>query len=193
MSSARSPCKTSCFQVRLWVTFICSRSVVCRLWRQVSNSIDCVMLLGYQSTILWNLSTNSLIDSPFFCFVARRVDKYTLVSSSRNRARKSFSRSTHFLIEPAWSFMNYSKVTLWGYQWINEPWWHCFILHSLFGIWSSIYVDSVTPYHRRPLQKRRESRVLTQKCRSRVFCLRRDADLALLSVASVRWNTSLAF
>ena len=104
MFSARLPCKTSCFQVRLWVTPICARSVVCRLRWHIR--VDCVMLFGYRSAIIWNLSTNILIDFPF-CFIARRVGKDTSVSSL-----KSFSRSTHFSIELAWSFMNHSKNPL---------------------------------------------------------------------------------
>jgi len=35
----------------------------------------------------------------------------TSVSSSKNRAKKSFSRSIRFLIEPTKSFMNHSKAT----------------------------------------------------------------------------------
>jgi len=52
-----------------------------------------------------------LIDSSFFCFVARRVGTEISVSSSKKRARNSFLRSAHILIEPARSFMNHSNVT----------------------------------------------------------------------------------
>jgi len=69
------------------------------------------MLLGQRSAILWNLSMNILMDSPFFCLAARKVGTEISVSSSKKQARNNFSRSAHVLIEPARSFMSHSKVT----------------------------------------------------------------------------------
>ena len=111
VSYACSSYKTSCFQVRHSVTPIWIRSSVGRLWRQVSISIACIMPLGYQGAILWSLFTKVLMDSSFFCFVVRIVGIDTSVLSLKNHVRKSFSRSPHFLIEPAIGFMNHSKAT----------------------------------------------------------------------------------
>jgi len=111
ISSACSPCSTNYFQLRYSATLIWARIAVCRLWRQVSTSVDCVMPLGYRSVILQILSINILMDSPFFCFVARRVSTEISVPSLKKRAKNSFSRSVYVLIESAGNFMNYSKAT----------------------------------------------------------------------------------
>jgi len=47
--------------------------------------------LGHQSVMPRNLSTNVLIDSPFFCFVARRVGTDVSVLSSKKQASNNFS------------------------------------------------------------------------------------------------------
>jgi len=99
-SSACSPCCTSYFQVRHSTTPIWARSVVCKLWWQVSTNVDYIMPLRHQSAILWNLSINIFIGSLFFCFVARRVGIDIFVSSSKKWARNSFSKLAHFMIEP---------------------------------------------------------------------------------------------
>jgi len=114
----------------------------------VSTNIDCVMPLGHRSAICRN-STNALIDSPFFCSVVRRVGTDTSVSFSKNRARKSFSRSTHFLIERQEASWTIQRQPSWGCRRINELWWHHLILHSLFGIWSRTYVGSANLCRRR--------------------------------------------
>jgi len=111
ISFACSPYSTSWFQVRHSATPIWARSVVCRLWWQVSTSVDCIMSLKHRSTILWNLSRNILMDSPFFYLVAMRVGTDTSVSPSKKWAKKSFPRSAQFLMESAGSFMNHSKAT----------------------------------------------------------------------------------
>jgi len=111
ISSACSPCNTNCFQVRHSTTLIWAKSMICILWRQVSTNINCVMPLGHQSDILRNLFTNNLMDSPFFCFVARGVGTNISISSSMKRARNSFSRSAQVLIESAGSFIHHSKAT----------------------------------------------------------------------------------
>jgi len=111
ISSACSPFCTSYFHVRHSTTPIWARSVVCRLWRQVSISVDCAMSLGHRSAILWNLSTNILDCSPFFCFMARRARMVIFVSSSKKWVRKSFSKLAQFLMEPSRSFMDHSKAT----------------------------------------------------------------------------------
>jgi len=77
----------------------------------MSTSVDWVIPLGHQSTILRILSTNVLINSPFFCYVTRRVGTEISESSSKKRTRNSFLRSSHVLIEPAGSIMNHSKAT----------------------------------------------------------------------------------
>ena len=100
ISSACSPCKTSCFQVWHSPTSTWVRSMVCRLGRQVFINVDWVMPLRHWSIIPWNISTNVLINSPFFYFVARTVSKDAVVSSSKKRAKKRFSKSNHFLIVP---------------------------------------------------------------------------------------------
>ena len=89
ISSACLPFSTNCFHVWHLATPIWVRSAVCRIWRQVSTSVDCAMPLRHRSAILWNLSTNILIDSPFFCFVVRRVGTDTSVSSSKKWLRKA--------------------------------------------------------------------------------------------------------
>jgi len=78
--SACWPCKTNCFQVWHSTTPIWARSVVCS-YDDVSTSVVCVMPLGHCSAMLQNLLTNILIDSPFFCFVTRRVGSEISVSS----------------------------------------------------------------------------------------------------------------
>jgi len=104
-------CKTSCFQVWHTATPIWARSAVCKLWRQVSTNIDRVMPLEHRSAMPQNFSTNILINSPFFCFMARRVGTDISVSSSKKRSRNSFSKSAYFLIEPVESLVNHSKET----------------------------------------------------------------------------------
>ena len=104
-------CWTNCFQVRLLTTPIWAGSEVCRLWRHVSTRVAWVIPLGHRSTIFQNFSTNALTDSPFRCFVARRVGMVTSESSSKKRVRKSFSKSPQFLMEPSGSFMNHSKAS----------------------------------------------------------------------------------
>jgi len=111
ISSACSSCWTNCFQVRLSATPIWARSEVCRLWRHVFTRVAWVIPLGHQSAIFLNLSTNVLTESPFRCFVARRVGIVISESSSKKRVRKSFSKSPQFLMEPSGSFMNYSKAS----------------------------------------------------------------------------------
>jgi len=101
ISSACSPCCTSCFQVRHSATPIWARSAVCRLWWHVSSSVDWDMPLGQGSAKLRNLSTKVLMDYPFFYFVARRIGIATSVSSSKKRVKNSISKSAQVLIEPA--------------------------------------------------------------------------------------------
>ena len=109
ISSACSPCWINCFQVRLSVTPIWARSEVCKL--HVSTRVTWVIPLGHRSATFRNLSTNDLTDSPFRCFVARRVGIVTSESSSKKRVRKSFFKSPQFLMEPSGSFMNHSKAS----------------------------------------------------------------------------------
>ena len=111
ISSTCSPCYTSCFQVLHSFTPILVRSAVCRLWRYIFTSVDWDLPLKQWSAIFRYLSTKVLMDSPFFCFVARRVSIATSISSSKKRVRNSFSKSTQVLIELAGNFMNHSKAT----------------------------------------------------------------------------------
>jgi len=71
ISSTCSPWSTNCFQVRHSATPIWASRKVYRLWWHVATSVDWVMPLGQRSSMLWNLSTKVLIDSPFFCLAAR--------------------------------------------------------------------------------------------------------------------------
>jgi len=87
-----------------------ARSEVCKLWWHVSTKVAWVILLGHQSVIFWDLSTNVLTGFPLCCLIARRVGMVISESSSKKRVRKSFSRSPQFLIEPSESFMNHSKT-----------------------------------------------------------------------------------
>jgi len=84
ISSACSPYSTNCFQVRHSVSPIWSSRKVCRLWQHVSDSVDSVMLLRQWSVMLRNLSTDVLIDSPFFCLAVRRVGIKILYHLQRN-------------------------------------------------------------------------------------------------------------
>jgi len=90
---------------------IWARCAVCRLWQHVSTSVDWDMPVGQWSVILWNLSTKALMDSLFFCFVARRISIATSVSSLMKQVRNSFSKLAQVLIEPAGNFMNHLKAT----------------------------------------------------------------------------------
>ena len=51
------------------------------------------------------------MDSPFLCFLARRVGIDTSVLSIKKQVKKSFSKPAQFLIEPTESFMNNSEAT----------------------------------------------------------------------------------
>jgi len=121
ISSTCSSCSTSCFQVWYSSIPIWARSVVCRLWRQISTSVDCVIPLGHWSTILRNLSTNVLIDSPFFCSVATRVGRTLrcrLQRSGLKKASPDHPSSWWSLQAASWTIQRQSP---WGCRWTKEP------------------------------------------------------------------------